>query len=61
MTEKANNNLGTEHSAERKDAEPKKPYEPPQLVSQQVMEAIAAACLPEPPGKGIDQCPVQTS
>ena len=61
MTEKGHTKPDIASSAERKGGEPKKPYEPPRLVSQQLMEAVAAACTPTPPGKGIDECPVQTS
>ena len=61
MTEKVATKSDIEPSVKRKDGEPKKPYEPPRLVSQQLMEAVAAACVPVPPGKAIDGCPIQTS
>jgi hypothetical protein len=30
---------------------PKKPYEPPRVVSHNALEIIAATCTPSPPGK----------
>ncbi len=39
----------------RKPAE-KKRYEPPRILSREPLEAMAAVCTPEPPGKGGGIC-----
>jgi hypothetical protein len=31
--------------------EPRKPYEPPRIVSREPLEAMAAVCSPRPPAK----------
>ncbi len=36
-----------------KDASgPKRPYEPPRILSREPLEAVAAVCSPSPPAKG---------
>lgn len=33
-------------------SEPKRPYEPPRILSREPLEAVAAVCAPSPPAKG---------
>jgi len=61
MTEKANTSSGTRPPAAKKDGSPKKPYDPPRLVSQHVMEVVTGACTPSPPGKTAGLCTLTTS
>lgn len=30
---------------------PKRPYDPPRILSREPLEAVAAVCTPAPPGK----------
>ena len=61
MTEKVKKDSDTAAPALRKNGEPKKPYQSPQLVSQHVMEAVAASCVPTPPGKAGGSCIIPSS
>jgi len=36
----------------RKDGLPRRPYEPPRILSREPLEAVAAVCSPAPPAKG---------
>ena len=48
----AENNRESESIARQKpDQAPKKPYEPPKVVSHHQVEVIAGTCTPSPPGK----------
>jgi len=43
---------------EEKGAVPKRPYEPPRILSREPLEALAAVCAPAPPAKNNPgQCP----
>lgn len=61
MTKKVKKDSDTPPPAVRKNGEPKKPYQSPRLVSQQVMEAVAASCVPTPPGKAGGICTIPSS
>lgn len=38
--------------------QPKRPYEPPRILSREPLEAVAAVCAPSPPAKANPgQCP----
>ena len=56
MTKKVQKDSDTTPQQVRKNGEPKKPYQSPRLVSQSVMEAVAASCTPTPPGKASGPC-----
>ena len=61
MTRNVKKDSDTAPPAVRKKGEPKKPYQSPRLVSQSVMEAVAASCTPTPPGKATGLCTIPAS
>jgi hypothetical protein len=61
MTRNVKKGSDTAPPAVRKNGEPKKPYQSPRLVSQSVMEAVAASCTPTPPGKAGGSCIIPSS
>jgi hypothetical protein len=36
----------------RSPSAPRRPYEPPRILSREPLEAVAAVCSPAPPAKG---------
>ena len=51
MIEKQNPPQDTGPPVSPDDAAPRKPYDPPRVVSHNAIEVITAACTPVPPGK----------
>jgi len=51
MTDTKNQPDKAAPSAPREGAAPRKPYQPPRVVSHNALEVIAGSCTPSPPGK----------
>jgi hypothetical protein len=50
------NQTKTEHNPQLQEQDVRKPYEKPQVIYRAPLEAMAALCVPIPPGKSTAGC-----